>query len=182
MNSKKGFIASSLLDLISWILFFLAAILFYFVFKFSAQQSTIEITSSIKPDIFFPELYLIKSPYQNELQLAELIINSYDSQNFEYLDSLIRDRYYFMTTRPYAFLKDSKPYYWDLRICPDIVLLDKKSEKCHREYLESESGLDIVTEYENPFYLQLANPKNKVFLSFLYAPATEDLAMEGGVP
>ena len=103
MKNKKAFIASALLDLISWILFLLVAILFYFVFKFSAQQSTITISDYISLDEFYPSLYLLHSTYNNEIPMTEFIINAYNEGSLSNLGTVIKERYYFTYDQNYPF-------------------------------------------------------------------------------
>ncbi len=167
---KKAFIAMSLLDIISWIIFILAIIGFYFIFKISAQQSSLTIYSSPSKTSFYPVRYLLDSP-ADDMAISELILNSHDLDNYATLQSLLDSRY------------TKEGFYWSIQVCDSEEFMKfRKNKRCFYKESSSRSGLDISPIFEKHSVLQLPNIEKETFVKFIYSPAKEDLLMYGGLP
>ncbi len=103
---KKGFISSPLVFIFSALLFLLASIIFYFVFKFSAQSHNVAIGAQMSAYSFLPTLTMLRTPSQ-EYTLAEDLVNG------DYAGK-ISPLY--------------PEYYWELVVCPSAALITSKSK------------------------------------------------------
>jgi len=96
---KKGFLVNPLLDVFSIIIFILASIIFYFVFKVSAQQSNIIIGTDMATHSFLPDAAFFRIPVRG-MTMTEALANGERGD----------------------FQRIYDAYYWNYRECPTAEL------------------------------------------------------------
>lgn len=156
-RNKKGFIASILVDILSWVIFALALIVFYLIFKFAVQNTTMMISSAINHDSFFPSVHLLRSDFDKTHSYSEVIINSALSGDFESIEKDIHNRYHYIS-------EDSGPFYYALTLCPE----HDNARDC-KSILSSGYSL-TDRQFQNSFASQIPTHSSRnIFVNFEYA-------------
>ena len=164
---KKGLIAMSLFDVVSWILFALAIIIFYFLFKFNANETRLTIEASTTIDTIYPYLHLVHSPFSSELDTADALLNYRNQGRKQDIRALLDSRY--------SSLQETEEpsFFWEISLCDEKPLIDKPVFSRYNDCIDLESmGRRGTPKLETPVKIQIPNAKKDLFAYFLYSPVT----------